>query len=181
MSYSIFKKALTDPQQRTVTMLTNVAEKYGLTYTKAKNSYFQALFEVVSEKVAKPTKLGYADALSKLQPEEYRIVWYKLHNKLQSEVGEQGGKQAKTLAKLQAEAQAIIKSDIARLSLRVKKLERDVASGTLNRLQKGLAKEKIAMYREYLRKAKNKESLGHFTQMLRDHPDLTSFLFKPKR
>lgn len=181
MSYVIFKSSLEPPQPRTITMLTNVAEKYGVTLTKVKNMYFRGIYDVLVEKETKPTKLAYSRALSKLEPEDYRHIWYKLHNKLQESVKAVGGKDAKELAKLEAEAKDIIKSDIARLTRKVAKLEKDLDSGELDRLQKGLAKEKIAMYREYMRKAKNKESLGHFTQMLRDHPDLTSFLFKPKR
>lgn len=181
MSYAIFKASLTPPQPRTVTMLTNVAEKYGTTLTKVKNMYFRGIYDVLTEKGVKKTKSGYVAGLEALQPEDFRAIWYKLHNKLQTSVEVEGGKKAKSLKVIQDETKEIIKADIVRLTRRINKMEKDIEEGKLGRYEKGLAKEKIAMYREYLRKAKNKESLGHFTQMLRDHPDLTSFLFKPKR
>lgn len=162
-------------------MLTNVADKYFMSFTKVKNMYFKGLFDVVEENGAEPTQEGYSLTLSKLEADDYRKIWYKLHTNLQKLVKKEGGKPAKTLAGIQAETKEILKSDLKRLARRVVVMKKNITAGSYNRYEKSMALENIGLYEAYMVKAKNKEALGHFTQMLRDNPELSSFLFKPKR
>ena len=181
MTFEVFKTSLQAPKPRTVTMLTNVAEKYGMSMTKVKNAYFRGIFNLLEEKGAEPTKEGYEESLSELEADDYRKIWYKLHNGLQAAVKKAGGQKAKDLKEIQDEAKEILKSDLKRLGRRVSTMKRNIKAGALNRYEKGIAIENIEKYETYMVKAKNKESLGHFTQMLRDNPELGSFLFKPKK
>ena len=180
MSRNVFKSSFDDLSKGTKTMITNLAAKYKKNEQVVLEIYHDCLYEVVKEKVGNGTVEDYENAAKSLVANDFRNIWYKVNNALQDVVREEGGKRAKDWAKFRKNAKEILKNDIVVLGGIIDRMEAKIASGNVPKLKVKIMAANIKIYKEYLIKAENPESIGHFTQRLRDYPYLKSFLFKPK-
>lgn len=180
MSRNVFQASLGELSKGTKTMITNLAAKYKKKEHVVLGIYHDCLYEVIKEKVGTGTVEEYENALKSLVANDFRNIWYKVNNALQNIVREEGGKRAKEWAKFRKNAQEILKNDIVVLGGIIDRMEAKIASGNVPKLKVKIMTANIKIYKEYLIKAQNPESIGHFTQRLRDYPYLKSFLYKPK-
>lgn len=180
MSRNAFQSSLGELSKGTKTMITNLAVKYKKKEQVVLEKYHDCLYEVVKEKVDTGKAADYKNALKSLEANDFRIIWYKVNNSLQAIVRDDGGKNAKEWSKFRKKAREILENDRVVLGGIVERMEAKLASGNVPKLKAKIMRENIKIYKEYLVKAENPESIGHFTQRLRDYPYMKSFLFKPK-
>lgn len=178
MSRNAFKSSFDDLSKGTKTMITNLAAKYKMNEQVVLEMYHDCLYKVVEEKFG--TGTVEENAAKSLEANDFRNIWYKVNNSLQEIVREDGGKKAKEWAKFRKKAKEILKNDRVVLGGIVDRMEAKIASGNVPKLKAKIMASNIKIYKEYLVKAENPESIGHFTQRLRDYPYIKSFLFKPK-
>lgn len=179
MNYATFKTILEEPSDRTLTLLANIAKKYGVGKVAVKNMYFRCLFDHIQSLNVKATKVAYELALSKLGPDDFRQIWYCLNNKCQAKLLEEkpDSDKAKDIAEHQELAKKILAKDVKRLKLEIAKLK---VKKFPTRYEREEAKSRIEKYEEFVKKASNPKSLGHYTQKVMAKPTLKSFIFTDK-
>ena len=187
MSFEVFKSELKEyalakyPESQgsyfgkaTQTKLENLSYKYGIGFSQVLELYLTALFEVIAPKVNRDLDSYYVSAMQAMLSDDYRQVWYKINNKLQSKIALSGAQRAKEWAKWRNGARKIIKNDHIRLTAHVESLQAKLDSGDLPELKADAIKSAISRYKLYLAKAKNPEAIGHFAQRLHDYPHITT-------
>lgn len=193
MSYEVFKSELENYQKEyypdsagkyfgkaTQTKLENLSYKYAIGLSVVTEHYLIAMFEVLKDKVDKEQDHYYIEAMKKMVADDYRQVWYKINNKLQSEIATSKEQRASEWAKWRNAARKIIKSDETRMQRVIDKIHAEIDSGQHGPAKVHALETLVTRYTAYLKKAKNPEAIGHFSQRLRDYPHITTFLVKPK-
>lgn len=163
---------------RTLTLVSNLSQRWGVPLSKVKQLYIQSRAEYLinTKKLKINDQMELKLELAKLTNDDYRQMWFDLTSLVRFTASGMGGATKRKITILQNKTIAILKRDATKLKSRATRLKNKLPDMTKE--EANIAKSLISKYAEFLERVKSDRCVAHFMNKLIQDPKLESFLFK---